>query len=216
LLFQLAARRGTTHFAETAALAPPQGLHGLQGLQAPQPFFAAQGLHGLQAFFAAQGLHAPQAFFAAQGLHLAAQGLQAFFAAQGLHAPQAFFAAQGLHLAAHGLHFLAAQGLHAASCVSLGFGFAMGSKPEVPAVGAAAMPGALDDAMPPTMMPTPTNADAIVVDNNLDFNELTVEPPFPVVLLLNKMNIRMTACKFARSAEMQLIKRYQNPVRHRI
>jgi len=201
--FQAATRRGTTHLAETAAWAPPQGLQGLhapaaQGLQA----LAAHGLQGLQAFLAAQGLHAPQAaFFAAQGLQ-APQA--AFFAAQGLQAPQAAFLAahglQGLQAAffaaqaafffkAQGLQglqaaFFAAHGLQAASCRSRGFGLAIGNWPADPVPPAAAKPGALGVATAPAMMPTPTNAVATVVDNNFAFNELTGEPP-SVLLSVN-------------------------------
>jgi len=131
-------------------------------------------LHGLHAFFAAQGLHGLHALFAAQGLH----GLHALFAAQGLHAPQAFFAAQGLHglqafFAAHGLHFFAAQGLQETFWSAPGRRFAMGKSPEVLATPLAATPGVDVVATPPTTIPNPTNADAIVVDSNFDLNELT-------------------------------------------
>ena len=140
-------------------------------------FFAAHGLHGLQAFFAAQGLQGLQPFFAAHGL----QGLH-FFAAHGLQGLH-FFAAHGLHglhfLAAHGLHFLAAQGLQAARCRCLGFGFAVGSRPDVPVAAPAAKPGALGVTAPPTAMPTPTKAVATVVDKSFVLNDLTAEPPFP-------------------------------------
>lgn len=174
LLFQAVARRGTTHFAETAPPLAPQGLQGLapQGLHG---FFAAHGLHGLQAcFFAAQGLQGLQPFFfAAQGLH----GLQPFFAAHGLQGLQPFFAAQGLH----GLQpfFFAAHGLHAASCT--GRGLAMGNRAGALAAPldapVAAYPGAEPAIAPPTANPATTNAGRTVVDKSFDFMDLTTQPP---------------------------------------
>ncbi|MBT6094945.1 MAG: hypothetical protein HOH04_08685 [Rhodospirillaceae bacterium] len=137
---------------------PPLAAHGLHGLQA----LAAQGLHGLQADFAAHGLHGLQAFFAAQGLH----GLHAFFAAQGLQGLQAFLAAQGLH------------GLQAASSMTCGLGLAIGSKPAAALpVPDAAWAGDTGETAPPMAIPAPTNADATVVDNNMDLNDLTAGPP---------------------------------------
>ena len=156
LLFQAVARRGTTHFAETAPPLAPQGLQGL----------APQGLHG---FFAAHGLHGLQAcFFAAQGL----QGLQPFFfAAQGLHGLQPFFAAHGL------------QGLHlAASSIGRDRGFAVGSSFDTPCVGVAANPVPLNATAPPIAIPAPTNAETTVVDKSVVLYDLTRKPPVKILL----------------------------------
>ncbi len=116
-----------------------------------------------------------QGFFAAHGFFAAAfnLGTKHFWepapplAAQGLHGLQAF-------LAAHGL-----QGLHWASCMNRGFGFAVGSRvgcfaPALMAPAFMACAGVDIDKAPPMAIPVPTKAGITVVDKSGNLNDLKV------------------------------------------